>query len=178
MTQDLAHMVITGLISREGGFSDHPADRGGPTKYGITHRTLAKWRGVASVTKDDVRNMPESEARAIYRKWYIEDPGFLAVTDYALLELLVDIGVNHGQGDAVRWLQRALNVQVDGVIGDITRAALARENSAVLYKNVIVARMRDYARILRANPSQREFAAGWMARAATFVERLPVRDAA
>jgi len=38
--------VIYDLIEREGGFSNHPADKGGPTKYGITQQTLSEWRGV------------------------------------------------------------------------------------------------------------------------------------
>ena len=32
-------------VGNEGGYSDHPADRGGKTKYGITESTLRRWRG-------------------------------------------------------------------------------------------------------------------------------------
>jgi lysozyme family protein len=28
--------LINALIEREGGYVNHPADRGGPTRYGIT----------------------------------------------------------------------------------------------------------------------------------------------
>ena len=28
--------LIDELIAREGGYTNHPADRGGPTRYGIT----------------------------------------------------------------------------------------------------------------------------------------------
>lgn len=30
------HDLIEEVIAREGGYSDHPADRGGPTNMGIT----------------------------------------------------------------------------------------------------------------------------------------------
>ena len=28
--------LIDGVIGREGGYSNHPADRGGPTRWGVT----------------------------------------------------------------------------------------------------------------------------------------------
>lgn len=34
------------VLRHEGGFADHTADPGGATKYGVTRRTLAGWRGV------------------------------------------------------------------------------------------------------------------------------------
>ena len=55
-------------LPHEGGYVDHPSDPGGATKMGITHKTLAEWRGksMAEVTKQDVRNLSLAEARQIY----------------------------------------------------------------------------------------------------------------
>ena len=51
----------------EGGFADHPADRGGPTNMGITQGALdaAYKRGV--VKHRNVRALSKDEALVIYR---------------------------------------------------------------------------------------------------------------
>ena len=36
--------LISDIIRREGGYVNHPDDRGGPTNYGITQATLSEWR--------------------------------------------------------------------------------------------------------------------------------------
>lgn len=37
--------MIDAIIRREGGYVNHPADRGGPTRYGITMATLSEELG-------------------------------------------------------------------------------------------------------------------------------------
>jgi lysozyme family protein len=44
---DKIDAMFDDVLRREGGFVDHPADRGGPTKYGITQRTLGHYLGRA-----------------------------------------------------------------------------------------------------------------------------------
>jgi lysozyme family protein len=58
--------ILAAILRREGGFVNHPADRGGPTHYGITQATLQAWRGRA-VSEEDVRALSVEEAKAIYR---------------------------------------------------------------------------------------------------------------
>lgn len=112
------------ILKHEGGYVDHPDDPGGATNLGITHKTLASWRG-RPVTKQDVRDLTVTEASAIYRARYWNPvrgdslpPGVdLAVFDFA---------VNSGPAKATMVLQSVLGVADDGVIGPITLAALAR----------------------------------------------------
>jgi lysozyme family protein len=109
------------ILRHEGGYVDHPLDPGGATNLGITRATLASWRGRA-VSKAEVRALSRTEAAAIYRERY-----WKAVRADELppgIDLVVfDAAVNSGPGRAIRWLQAALDVAVDGLIGPETLAA-------------------------------------------------------
>jgi lysozyme family protein len=162
--------LIDDILRREGGFVDHPHDRGGPTKFGITLTTLAAWRR-RPVTVEDVRDLAPDEARGIYRSEYVEKPGFDRISDPRLRALVVDCGVNHGQVRATRWLQRAAGVVADGKLGSVTLGAVNTGDALRLFLRVIAQRIRFYGEIVRNDPTQATFIAGWNARAAEFLER-------
>jgi len=164
--------VIDSLIRREGGYVDNPSDRGGPTNFGITAAELGQWRNLGRrATRDEVSGLKEVEARAIYRSDYVERPGFSQIADEPLRELLVDCAVNHQPERAVKWLQAALGVKVDGWFGPKTLAAVRASYSWAVYYGVLATRARFYGYIISHNHSQAVFAAGWMNRLAEFVER-------
>ena len=161
--------IIDAILEREGDtFTNHPKDRGGPTKYGITQATLSAWRGV-SVTTKDVKALTEKEARTIYASLYITLPRFDEIGDFRLRELVIDCGVHVGTARATKWLQEAAQVKADGHIGPITLRAVNSGNASVLYKTVLAFRIRHYGRIVTNDPSQSSFAAGWANRTAEFV---------
>ena len=56
-------------------YTDHPDDKGGPTKGGITLATLEHWRQ-RPCDKEDLKQLDRHEARQIYQKMFIDDPGF------------------------------------------------------------------------------------------------------
>jgi lysozyme family protein len=172
--------LLDDIVRREGGYVEDPADRGGATKFGITADTLGAWRKLLrSATRAEVKALEESEARAIYTARYIAP--FAEVLDDELRALLVDIGVNSGPATAVRFLQTALGVMADGVIGKGTRAALAAHpNVRVVYVAVWRARLRLYCDLalkapevvafVKDNPTSKlKFLNGWLARHAEFV---------
>lgn len=161
--------IIGDIIRREGGFVDHPADRGGPTKYGITQATLERHRH-AYIFPDDVRKLTEMEARLIYSDLYIKRPGFDRIADEKLRSLVVDCGVNHGPVRATRMLQKAVRVTVDGILGPNTMAGIDRKGPANAYLHLLAERIRFYGKLITKDPTQAVFAAGWMNRAAEFLE--------
>jgi lysozyme family protein len=66
--------AIKKTLQYEGGYSNHPADPGGPTNWGITIADARKyWK--AGATADDVKAMPQSVAVEIYRKRYWDAVG-------------------------------------------------------------------------------------------------------
>jgi lysozyme family protein len=163
--------IINDLLLKEGGFVDHPADKGGPTNHGVTMATLALWRG-KDITVEDVKLLTQDEARAIYRQKYIIEPGFFPLPD-PLRGLMVDCGVNHGPSRAIRWLQKAIGVAEDGKIGPHSEKAIANSDPGKLYRLVLADRCRFYGRLITDEPKQAVFAAGWMNRAATFIAGTP-----
>lgn len=159
--------LIDRLIEREGGFVDHPADRGGPTAWGITLAVLHAWRGTP-VDRRQVARLGADEARAIYRDRYFTAPGFDAIADTGLQELVFDFAVNAGPAAAARALQTALRDMglyrgaIDGGFGPQSRAALAAcKNIPELYYRTKCERYELYLRFIGREPAQAVFASGW-----------------
>lgn len=171
-------ILIEGIIVREGGYVNHPADRGGPTNWGITE-AVARRQGYMG----EMRALPKSDAVAIYRQLYWLAPRFDAVAERApmLAAELFDTGVNMGTGTATAFLQRALNalnregadyhdLKVDRQIGPATLLALdaylhkrGRAAESVLIKAVEALQGAHYIHIAEARPSQEAFVYGWLA---------------
>ena len=170
--------LIDAVIDREGGYVHHPADRGGPTRWGITE-AVARQRGWTG----DMRGFPREEAAAIYRRLYWVRPRFDRVADAAPLIAaeLFDTGVNMGPRVAAGFLQRALNalnrgasdypdVAPDGRIGPATLAALAgfldRRGGAgegVLLKAIEALQGERYVALAERRPANEAFLYGWLA---------------
>ena len=55
--------LLDELLEREGDYVNHPADRGGPTRYGITE-AVARAHGYSGAMAE----LPREEAAAIYRR--------------------------------------------------------------------------------------------------------------
>jgi lysozyme family protein len=169
--------IITDILRREGSaYTNDPADHGGPTKYGITLRDLRSWRLNLALTADDVEALTEDEARAIYRKRYIADPGLEQIPDEWLRAFLVDAGVLQGPKNAIKFLQRSLGVATDGVLGPVTLAALAESDTQRTRKAVMRERIQHLvaAALVDLPPdlvqsTNLKFLRGWLNRVVSFL---------
>ena len=148
------------LLKHEGGYSDHPADPGGKTRYGITE-AVAREVGY----KGDMRELPLELAKRVYLERYwkpIRADDLPPSVRYAVF----DAAVNSGPAQAALWLQRALGVKADGVIGPITLKAAYDANPDALRMRMLSQRLRFMAGL--ANwPA---FSRGWAIRIAYLME--------
>jgi lysozyme family protein len=178
MTSTSIEQLIEDVIEREGGYVNHPADKGGPTNWGIT-QSVARQQGYHG----DMRALPQSEAVSIYRRLYWASPGFAKIALYApkLAAEMFDTGINMGTGTATGFLQRALNalnrnasdypdITVDRRAGPVTIAALqsflhlrGAGGEKVLLKSIEALQGAHYLRLAETRPSQEVFLYGWLA---------------
>lgn len=161
--------IILDVVRREGGYVDHPDDRGGPTNFGITQATLTQYRGRAA-TRQDMRDLTLTEAKEIYRTQYMQP--FSALLSSALRAQCFDAAVQHGVAQSVRWLQRAIGVKADGRLGPLTAEAANRAPAKQVAAFVIRSRLELYGSLITRDRSQSVFAAGWMRRMGEMVEFL------
>jgi len=122
MAKETYDESLKAVLEWEGGYTNDAADPGGPTNWGITiFDARMYWK--ADATAADVRQMPLSVAKEIYRDKYWDalrcdemPPG----VDYCVF----DYGVNSGISRGAKVLQRLIGVTVDGKVGNETLEAL------------------------------------------------------
>jgi len=171
--------LIDELIEREGGYVNHPSDKGGPTCFGITE-AVARAHGYAGT----MRALPREEAAAIYRRLYWLRPHYDRVAKRAprIAAELFDTGVNMGPAVASTFLQRALtalnrngrdygDLTPDGRIGPVTLGALdgflaargKRGGETVLLRALEALQGERYLRLAERRPANEAFLYGWLA---------------
>ena len=113
--------MIDDVIRREGGYVDHPQDRGGPTKFGITQATLSRHLG-RPASFEEVHRLERTVAAQIYRRDYYGLPQLDTLPD-RIQPFMFDAAVNHGPGRAIRFVQQVCTdagfgpLAVDGACG-------------------------------------------------------------
>ena len=145
------------LIGNEGGYVNNPKDPGGETNWGIT-KTVATANGYAG----DMRSMPKETAKQIYKKMYWNKLQCDQLP-FAVAFQLFDAGVNHGNSQAVKFLQRALSVVDDGVIGAKTISATNSLDDLQIVMLFNAERIEFYAALKTFST----FGKGWVRRVAS-----------
>lgn len=174
MPRQTVDQMIAEIIRKEGLYSNHAADKGGETMYGITEQ-VARANGYAGPMQD----LPRGLAEAIYRKKYFIEPGYdrVHLLSTAVAEELFDTAVNMGAKFPGEWLQRCLNalndrepeLVVDGKIGPATILALraylhrrGQPGKVVLVRALNCLQGARYISITEARPANKAFLYGWL----------------
>ncbi|MCT4705292.1 hypothetical protein MUA03_05100 [Enterobacteriaceae bacterium H16N7] len=169
--------VIDGIFMKEGGYVNNPADKGGPTNWGITE-AVARAHGF----KGDMQDLTRDEAYSIIEEDYWLRPGLdkLSQISIPVAFKLCDTAVHIGPNYPGRWLQQWLNlfnqrqkhypdITVDGVIGEKTRSSLQQylswrgtEGEEVLLKAINCSQGNYYLTISEKREANEEFIYGWL----------------
>ena len=157
MNFDTAFQKLLGI---EGDYSDHPADPGGKTRWGVTEAVAREvgYRG-------DMRDLPVDLAKRIYLEKFwtpIKAEELPAGIRYTVF----DGAVNSGPEQSIKWLQRALGVVPDGVIGPKTLAAANQQNADALRMRILASRLRFMSQL----PTWPAFGRGWARRICDLLE--------
>ncbi|WP_262927375.1 glycoside hydrolase family 108 protein [Phytohalomonas tamaricis] len=156
------------LIGHEGDLTMNPDDPGNwtggskgngelrGTKYGVSAAAYPALN-ISALTLDD--------AKEVYRRDYW-NRARCDDLDGAVAFQVFDAAVNHGIGNAIRFLQRAVKVADDGIVGPVTlRAVNSYEASTVAFK-FNSERLKFYTKLSSFNV----FGRGWANRVAGNLE--------
>lgn len=164
-------------MRHEGGYANNPADRGGETYKGIARKHWPGWSGWKLVDAykaekgfpknmaydDDLQGAVETFYRnAFWSNWMQSMPS------QSLAEWYFDKSVNMGTIQATKLLQRAVGAADDGKYGPKTHAAVLKalkDDEAGTVEECREQARAFYQHLADANPSQRQFLRGWLARA-------------
>ncbi len=132
---------LKAILFWEGGLTDDEFDPGGKTKWGLSHKFL-KTIGI-----NDVESVNVHQMRIIYEIHFWDKCKCGRLPPYLAL-VVFDSAVNQGTGRATKFLQKALKVKVDGIIGNKTIAATRTARPNVLLRNFMTLRAMHYSSLL------------------------------
>jgi len=162
--------ILDDVLKREGWpeYTEHPLDRGGPTKGGITLQTLEDFLG-KPCTRRELMDLERDTAINILIRRYVRQNGIQLLVREPIAPQLVDNAVLSGPRLAVKDLQRVLGVPADGIIGPHTVAAYTP--TARVTNQLAITRALRLARHVQKHPDQLVFLGGWLARCLRFIDR-------
>jgi lysozyme family protein len=154
--------ALSRVLVHEGGYVNHPQDPGGATNRGVTQRVYDAYRQRNGLPVQSVRGITMTEVEAIYRSayWSLAKCDMLPV---GVSYVVFDGAVNSGVAQSIKWLQRALGVTADGVVGNATLAAVHNYGNMDRLVDAICDRRLAF---LKALKTWKTFGKGWASRVA------------
>lgn len=172
----------------EGEYANNPADRGGETYKGIARKKHHEWVGWRLIDSIKARMVKQpAYGTSEYRSWVKHLNSLLRdsvsvqakvkefyltlfwrnlgkLENQELANWVYDKDVNTGSRGS-RWLQQALGVKVDGVVGPQTIAAAnSVSDPDDLLDHMKALARQYYTQVAENDPTQQQFLKGWLAR--------------
>ncbi len=146
------------LVVYEGGYVFDPKDPGGETNFGISKRAYPNL---------NIKTLTRTGVRDIYKHDYW-DRAQCDKLPPALAFIVFDTAVNSGIGQSIRFLQRAVNVADDGLLGPLTLAAVNRLEADSLCARFLGQRLEFMTKLSTWDT----FGKGWSRRIADQLKRI------
>jgi len=169
MRKTIFEIAFERVVASEGGFQNDPKDRGNWTS-GIIGRGELKGTkfGVSAMSYPhlDIESLTIVDVREIYlRDWW--DKMNLDKFPKAVAFQIFDASINHGVGQAIKMVQRAVGVLADGILGPKTLEAVRKIDSDDFVLKFLAERIDFFVRV----PTFSVYGKGWMARVSENLRR-------
>lgn len=151
----------------EGGYVNHPNDKGGPTNKGVTigtYEAYCRKKGYPKPTIERLKNLSDNDWIDILKNLYWDRWKADQIKNQAIANLVVDWVWGSGKWGIV-FPQRILDVSDDGIVGLKTIAAINDyPDQSELFKKLWLRRKQHFEDIVKADPTQAVFLKGWLNR--------------
>lgn len=158
-----AKVLIPFILKWEGGFANHPDDKGGATNKGITIATFRHFLG-SGKTVGQLKAMTDEQWETIFRKGFWDKFEADKIANQSVANICVDWAWCSGATTAIKQVQRLLGVAADGVVGNITLGAINNADPEKLFEKIKSARLAFVEAIVKRDASQQVFLKGWLNR--------------
>lgn len=148
----------------EGGYTNDRVDPGGATNYGITQAIYSDWLRTNQLPWNAVAEIDHLQVFCVYRDYYWNVVPIVHELKSPLQVALFDTIVQFGYRGCVLFLQEAIGVGVDGVVGPRTLEALRLKNGKSTAQLICDGRLAYRSVRCREDPSQSRFLDGWQRR--------------
>lgn len=171
------------FLQWEGGYVNHPNDKGGETNMGIT---IATWRQAGHTSTETIpsvsmktwsgkpvtyKNVNKSLYEMTIDQWtpimenlYWNPWRASEIKNQSVADICVDWGWASGPITAIKRVQRILGVAPDGKVGSITLNAINSANQADLFAKIHADRILFVNQIVQRDATQRVNLEGWTKR--------------
>ena len=159
--------LVPHILKWEGEYVNDPDDLGGATNMGVTlttYKAYCRRKGYPVPTQERLENLSKEEFTEILKTMYWDACKADNIESQSVANSIVDWAWNSGTSTAVKEVQRTLGVAADGIIGNITLAAINSHSPLPLFGKIKQARIAYIERICAARPANLKFYKGWMNR--------------